>query len=138
MRFFLDSNVLVSGIVFPGTGQAILRATFRGNHEFEISEDVRQEALDILREKFPRLQAEAEEALGLLRMEVVPRRVYAERLGGFPELRDPRDAHVLAAALASRCDAIVTGDRDLLVLGEVEGVRILRPGDARKLMAGSV
>lgn len=134
MRFFLDSNVLVSGTVFPGTERWIVRATFHGGHAFVISEDVRQEALDVLREKFPRLRPEAEEALSVLRVEVVPRAAYAERLGGFPELRDPTDAHVLAAALASRCDAIVTGDRDLLVLGEIEGVRILRPKEARDLM----
>ncbi len=138
MRVFLDANVLVSGIVFPGTEQAILRASFRGNHTFVTSEDVRREVLDTLQEKFPRLRAEAEEALSLLRTEVVPREAYMERLEGFPELRDRKDAHVLAAALASRCDAIVTGDRDLLVLGEVEGMRILRPADARKLIAASV
>jgi len=31
-----------------------------------------------------------------------------------PELRDPRDAPVVAAAIAGRAEAIVTGDRDLL------------------------
>ena len=30
------------------------------------------------------------------------------------ELRDPRDAPVVAAAIAGRAEAIVTGDRDLL------------------------
>lgn len=36
------------------------------------------------------------------------------------ELRDPRDAPVVAAAIAGRAEAIVTGDRDLL---EEEGLR---------------
>jgi len=30
------------------------------------------------------------------------------------ELRDPHDAHVVAAAIAGRAETIVTGDRDLL------------------------
>ena len=137
MRLFLDSNVLVSGIAFSGTEQWILRATFRGGHTFVISEDVRREALNALREKFPRLRPEADEALFLLRVEVVPARAYAERLEAFPGLRDPKDAHVLAAAVASRCDALVTGDRDLLVLGEVGGVRIVRPSEARRLIGPS-
>lgn len=137
MRLFLDSNVLVSGIAFSGTEQWLLRATFRGEHTFVISEDVRREALDVLRAKFPRLRPEAEEALPVLRVEAVPARAYADRLGGFPGLRDPKDAHVLAAAIVSRCDAVVTGDGDLLALGEVEGVRILRPSQARRLMTAS-
>lgn len=135
MRFFLDSNVLVSGIVFSGTERWILLATFRGEHAFVISQDVQREVLEVMRQKFPRLRKEAEGVLSLLRVETVPRRAYEERSRGFPGLRDPKDAHVLAAAIVSRCDAVVTGDRDLVVLGEVEGVKILRPSQARRLMA---
>jgi uncharacterized protein len=42
-----------------------------------------------------------------------------------PVCRDPDDDHVLAAALAAKADAIVTGDADLLVLGAYQGIRIL-------------
>jgi len=135
VRFFLDSNVLVSGIVFSGTERWILLATFRGENAFVISQDVQGEVLEVMRQKFPRLRKEAEEVLSLLRVETVPRKAYKERSREFPGLRDPKDAHVLAAAIVSRCDAVVTGDRDLVVLGEVEGVKILRPSQARRLMA---
>jgi putative PIN family toxin of toxin-antitoxin system len=39
--------------------------------------------------------------------------------------RDPDDDHVIAAALAVKADAIVTGDKDLLVLAGYQGIRIL-------------
>jgi predicted nucleic acid-binding protein len=42
-----------------------------------------------------------------------------------PVCRDPDDDHVLAAALAARAEAIVTGDADLLALDTYEGIRIL-------------
>ena len=135
MRLFLDSNVLVSGIVFPGTERWIILATFRRGHAFVISQDVQREVLEVMQQKFPRFRKEAEEVLSLLRVETVRRKAYEERSRGFPGLRDPKDAHVLAAAIVSRCDAVVTGDRDLVVLGEVEGVKILRPSQARRLMA---
>lgn len=41
--------------------------------------------------------------------------------------RDPDDEVVLAAAVEGRADRIVTGDRDLLVLGEYEGMPIVTP-----------
>jgi len=134
VRFFLDSNVLVSGIVFSGTERWILLATFRGQHTFVISQDVQREVLEVMQQKFPRRREEAKEVLSLLRVEIVPRRAYEGRSREFPGLRDPKDAHVLAAAIVSRCDAIVTGDRDLVVLGAVEGVNILRPSQARRLI----
>jgi len=135
VRFFLDSNVLVSGVVFEGTERWILLATFRRGHSFVISQDVQREALEVTQRKFPRLREEAAEVVSLLRVETVPRKSYQEPSRGFPGLRDPRDSHVLAAAIVSHCDATVTGDRDLLVLREVEGVKILRPSQARRLIA---
>ena len=135
MRLFLDSNVLVSGIVFSGTERWILLATFRGEHTFVISQDVQREVLEVIQQKFPRRREEAKEVLALLRVEIVPGGAYERHSRDFPGLRDPKDAHVLAAAIVSRCDAVVTGDRDLVVLGEVEGVKILRPIQARRLMA---
>ena len=85
MRFFLDSNVLVSGIVFSGTERWILLATFRGEHTFVISQDVQHEVLEVMQEKFPRRREEAREVLSLLRVEIVPRRAYARRSRESPD-----------------------------------------------------
>ena len=43
--------------------------------------------------------------------------------------RDPDDNRVLEAAVAGEADYIVSGDRDLLDLGEYGGIRILRPAE---------
>ena len=127
MRVFLDSNVIVSGIAFRGNEHEILRFSFIRGSDFVISDDVRDEALRVLRQGFPKVRADVEEIVSLVRAEVVPRRSYEARLRDFPRLRDPNDAHILAAAVVAGCEVIATGNQDLLVLREVEGVRIVRP-----------
>ena len=47
-----------------------------------------------------------------------------------PVSRDPDDDHVLACALAARTDFIVSGDKDLLVLGRYETVPIVTAAQA--------
>lgn len=44
-------------------------------------------------------------------------------------VRDPSDMHVLQAALAEHCVAIVTGDKDLLELVSYEGIAIITPAE---------
>ena len=46
-----------------------------------------------------------------------------------PQLRDPKDLTILAAAMSAGVDAIVTGDLDLLVLTEFNGIFILNSQD---------
>ena len=50
--------------------------------------------------------------------------------GDIPALtRDPKDDYLLACAVVGQADYIVTGDDDLLVLKEVEGVRMVSAGE---------
>ncbi|WP_348535375.1 putative toxin-antitoxin system toxin component, PIN family [Komarekiella delphini-convector] len=46
-----------------------------------------------------------------------------------PQLRDQKDSIILAAAVAANVEAIVTGDLDLLILIEFNGIPILTPQD---------
>ena len=52
-----------------------------------------------------------------------------------PVSRDPDDDHVIAAAVAAQAQWIVTGDRDLLVLGSYEGIAIITPAQALQALA---
>jgi len=44
--------------------------------------------------------------------------------------RDPDDDAVLACAVAARADLVISGDADLLVLKQVESIRIIGVADA--------
>ena len=41
--------------------------------------------------------------------------------------RDPSDDQVIAGAVVAQADYLVTGDRDMLVLGKHEGIGIVTP-----------
>jgi len=42
-------------------------------------------------------------------------------------LRDLKDTKIIACAISAKADYIVTGDKDLLILKEYKGIRILNP-----------
>ena len=44
-----------------------------------------------------------------------------------PQLRDPKDLIIIATAVGAGAEVLVTGDRDLLILNEFEGIPILTP-----------
>lgn len=51
--------------------------------------------------------------------------------------RDANDDWVLATAITAQADAIVTGDKDLLVLKTFEGIAIVTPRGFLALMQGN-
>ena len=54
-----------------------------------------------------------------------------------PVCRDPDDDEVLALAIAAKVDLIVSGDNDLLSLGNFEGVPIIAPAHAVRRIGAS-
>ena len=122
MKVVFDANVLVSALVFPGgRGEAALRRIVEERDDLIVSKPILDELLGVLARKFAR---DAEELahvavfLGELAATVKPGR----RL---KVLQDDPDNRILECAIAGRADAIVTGDRALLALGEYRGVRVL-------------
>lgn len=52
--------------------------------------------------------------------------------------RDAEDDWILVTALAAKADSLVTGDKDLQVLGQHQGVPILTPRDGLALLRSDV
>lgn len=44
-------------------------------------------------------------------------------------VRDPKDLHIITAASEGECDFIITGDKDLLVLGKHKKIQIITPSE---------
>ena len=134
MRVLLDANVLVSGIAFGGNEHKLLQATFRSPHTFLVSDDIMRETASVLTRKFPRHRASVDEILSLIMVEVIPRAVYQKEVRRVPALRDPGDAHMLAAAVAGHADLIGTGDRGLRDLRQLGESQIVSPSRALRIL----
>lgn len=127
MRVVLDTNVLVSGILWNGKCREILRLAANNRIQAVTSAELTAELLDILSRRFNFTAPEDEFARSIL---AELDRVWPTET--FSLCRDPDDNRVLEAAVSGRCEYLITGDEDLLVLNEVRGVRIVKPADFLK------
>ena len=97
-----------------------------------VSPDILSELERNLRIKTRLTPAEAREVIRAVRAdsEVVKPAPLPKRV-----CRDADHDRILAAALAARADAIVTGDADLLVLKRFESIAIINPRDCLAMLA---
>ncbi len=133
MRLVLDTNVLIAAFIARGTCHELLEHCVR-EHTLVGSSFVLDEFLDKLVEKFDFSAQEAGEARELLatRMIAVEPGTLGERA-----CRDADDDSILATAVAGDCACIVTGDKDLLVLGAFRGIDIISPRDFWRYESGA-
>jgi putative PIN family toxin of toxin-antitoxin system len=121
VRVFLDTNVLVAAFATRGLCADVVRLTLAA-HEMIISERVLVELERALRDKIRLPDRELRSVLALVREQAT----LAREAEVTVVVRDPTDSPILAAAMASGAEALVTGDRDLLELEPPVGIRIVR------------
>ncbi|NWG74848.1 MAG: putative toxin-antitoxin system toxin component, PIN family [Rubrivivax sp.] len=127
-RWVLDTNTLVSRLLLPGrtAARAVDHALALGTPL--VSDETLTELAEVLsRPRFDRWVTVAERQRFLQLLGGVARRVTITHR--VQACRDPKDDKFLHVALNGGAEAIVTGDRDLLVLDPFHGVRILTPAD---------
>ena len=137
----LDTNVLVSALVAPGGPPAqILDAWLEEGFTLVTSLYLVEELAHVL--TYPRIakrlrldEAELAAVLAdlLSRAQVVPGQL---SLPGVT--RDPKDDAVVACAVEGEAGYIVSGDQDLLTLGEFRGIRIVTPREYLGILGHSV
>jgi len=123
----LDTNILVSGMVFAGKERKLLDAIIDGKLELVLSDDVIDEANEVLRRKFPKRAILFPLFLRLVRHERIPKSAYKgyeERYAGL--IGDEADVPVLAAVAVSRADYFVSGDKGILALKRIGDTEIIR------------
>lgn len=132
MRAVIDTNVLIAGLLWHGPPHALLTQVRDGVVGLVSSPALLAELADVLsRPKFDVILKSSNSLSDRLLVEI---RQLADVIEPPPLVqpicRDPDDDEVLALAKAARVELIVSGDADLLVLRQFEGVPIVNPVQA--------
>lgn len=129
MNVVIDVNVWVSALLWGGVPGQVLRLVYEKTVEGYVSAELLQELDATLRRaKFqPRLEKRQQTVAGLMAIATTLCPLVPIEDVDIPDLRDPDDAKIIATAIAASADVLITGDQDLLVLQDVQGIRILTP-----------
>jgi len=123
VRVFLDTNVLVSAFATRGLCADVFRHVL-AEHTLVTGEIVLRELRRVLRQKLklPSRTVDAIERF-LREHEVTPK----PKVPADIALLDPDDRWVVASAVAAQVDVLITGDHQMLELGQRAPLRILDP-----------
>ena len=121
MRVYPDTNVWVSGIIFPGLCADLLVEC--ADRDWLLTSDlVRQEAHKVLNKNFPK-RSEAIRFFDVAWRE-------ASMVEDADGPNDDNDARLIATALDAGANLFVTGDKRVLKWGKTRAMRIVSPRDA--------
>lgn len=111
MRILVDTNILISAILFPCSKPAKSLVYIAENHEMVLCDQNLTELRKVLSRKAPQTLPDAEVLLTELSYELIPAVPYAKKL-----IRDTNDQPILNSAILYNVDIILTGDKDFLSL----------------------
>lgn len=133
IRVVLDTNVLVSALLFSGEPARIVTGWKSGAFVPVFSRETFDEFVKVL--AYPKFELTDQEIDSLIEDEVLPFFEVvdiAESVRGV--CRDPADDPFLACALAANAAYLVSGDKDLLDLGRFKGAKIITPRELLKII----
>jgi len=128
MRIVIDTNVLISGLMFDGLPERVVKLAVGKDNELVISPYIISETSRNLRKKFD-VKAES--------IQLFQATMNACQVVYFDPylhvITDEPDNRVLETAIEGKAEFIITGDKLLLELGNYEGVKIVTPAKFLKL-----
>ncbi len=132
MRIVIDTNVVISAIFWAGKPKKILNSARKGYITFLTSEFLLNELMDVLTAKNKPFKIGKREA-----------NVIVKHLKDLAEIittksrisvcKDDADNRVLECAIDGKADYIITGDRHLLDIKEIKGIKIINTAGFLKI-----
>lgn len=124
MKIMLDTNVLISLLLFPNPLMNAMMDRIFTDHELVLSSFVVSELKDVVQRKFPAKVKAVDKLLMKLSYDLVytPEEIDETQFN----IRDPKDYPVLYTAIVEDVDVLITGDKDFANI-EIEKTEILTP-----------
>jgi len=133
IRVVLDTNVLVSALLFTGPPSQLIPAWQSGRLRPVLSAEILEEYLGVL--AYRKFKLTDDEIHGLIEEDLLP---FVDTVRTtpvtVPSLRDPDDLKFIACAKAAKVRWLVSGDDDLLSLGTVGSIEIMPVAHFLKLL----
>ena len=134
-RLVLDTNVLISGLLFGGAAGRFLERMWTGKFRIAVSPEIEAEYVRVL--AYPRFHLDRQDIARLKDSYILPFCDHVPVKVGPAVCRDLHDDKFLYCAVAARASAIVTGDKDILAVGtEFRGIPILTVQQALQAFPG--
>ena len=126
MNIVIDTNVVISGTFFGGASRKVLEAVVCRTISAFATTEIIEEYTEIVQEMIDQRQGHLTAAvlnpfLGSLQIVETATRVTVSR--------DPDDDKFIGCAIDSNSYYIVSGDKDLLVLGKYKDIEIVTAAD---------
>ncbi|OYV74171.1 MAG: putative toxin-antitoxin system toxin component, PIN family [Deltaproteobacteria bacterium 21-66-5] len=130
IRAVLDTNVILSALLFGGRLERLHRAWRAGRLRLVLSRETADELLRVM--AYPKFRLTHAEITFLFDTELLPFADVIDLTAAKREqrwCRDPADDSFIRCAKAGKCVRLITGDDDLLSLKRVGKVAILSPAE---------
>jgi len=127
-RLVLDTNILISGFIWGGPPSRILDRIESGKDILFVSREILQEVSNVLGRKKLKLVLEKRNlSRGDLLVWIIQNStiVLPQPMAGIVINDDPSDDKILACALSSGVDYIISGDHHLLGIKTHKSIRIV-------------
>ncbi len=123
MRIMIDTNVLLSAVVFPNPKMTSLIEKVTTEHSLVLCSHIIEEMHDVINRKFQDKKEFLDKFLSKLTYDFVytPTDINHKN---YPEIRDKDDLPILVSALAESVDLIITGDEDFF---DIKGASVELP-----------
>lgn len=125
MRIMIDTNVLISAILFPDSLPTATIKKVIEEHSLVLCQHIIEELHIVFERKFPEKIKNLERFLSKLSYELVYTPIGIQE-DGIPTIRDKWDLPILISAMMAEVDIVITGDKDFQSI-EIEKPIILTP-----------